>query len=71
MALAVLATRLLCNQVADFQSLKAMNGLVIACGVPVGAITYIALLTLFRFKDMDELKKLIFRKVGKKEGMLL
>jgi putative peptidoglycan lipid II flippase len=62
MALAVLATRLLCHQVADFQSLKAMNGLVIACGLPVGAMTYIALLTLFRFQDITELKTLIFRK---------
>lgn len=68
MALAVFATRLLCQQFADLQSLKAMHGLVIACGLPVGAMTYIALLTLFRFEDMEELKHLLLRKIGKRGG---
>lgn len=71
MALAVLAAKLLCQRVADFQSLKAMHALVVACGLPVGALTYLGLLNLFRFQDIEELKTLIFRKIRKDEGVCL
>ncbi|MFO8026307.1 MAG: murein biosynthesis integral membrane protein MurJ [Opitutales bacterium] len=71
MAGAVFVVRLGCHQFVDFQSMKAMNGLEIACGVPVGAVVYFALLTLFRFEDIQELKALVFRKKGRNEGIFL
>ncbi len=62
MALTVVALRLLCEQVIALPSVKVMNALLIGLGVPVGAVVYFALLALFRFEDMAELKALIFRK---------
>lgn len=67
MALAVMAVSLICHQVTDLQSVKAMNALVIAFGVPAGAAAYFALLSFFRFEDIQELKVLIFRRTGKKK----
>ena len=71
MAFLVIAVKLLFHQVTDFQSSKALSSLVIACGVPVGAGAYFALLTLFRFEDIAELKALIFRKKTRNEGIVL
>ncbi|MFU8848367.1 MAG: murein biosynthesis integral membrane protein MurJ [Opitutales bacterium] len=71
MALAVLGTKLLCQEVANFQSLKARHALVVAFGLPLGALTYLALLSLFRFQDIEALKNLIFRKLRKNDAVCL
>lgn len=71
MALAVLGVVLAGHQMVVLSSVKAMDALVIAVGVPVGAATYLALLSLFRFEDMEDLKNLILRRRSKDAGLFM
>jgi len=62
MALAVLATRLLCLQFAGLERIKLLDGVMVAVGLPVGALTYLGLLSLLRFQDLEEMKGLLLTK---------
>lgn len=64
MGLVVLAIRLLGLQFADLERMKLMDGLMVAVGLPVGALTYLGLLSLLRFQDLEEMKRLLRRKMN-------
>lgn len=62
MALAVTAVLLLLRHFLDFESGKLLDGIIVGTCVPLGGLSYFALLTLFRFEDIGQLKALILRK---------
>ncbi len=68
MALAVHLGALVVREAIPLDLGKLTNGLIVAFGVPVGSISYLALLTVFRFQEIGELKALVLRKdkVGKR-----
>lgn len=62
MGIAVIAVMMTCNQFLEVQSTKVMSGLIVTLCVPMGALIYFALLALFRFEDIGQLKALLFRR---------
>lgn len=62
MALAVTAVLILVQYFFVMDSGKLLNGIIVGTCVPVGALSYLAILTLFRFEDIGQLKALVFRK---------
>lgn len=62
MSLTVFATLLLMQHYLLLDNWKLLNGIIVGICVPLGAVSYFALLTLLRFEDIGQLKAIILHK---------
>lgn len=62
MGFVVLLTAAACSMLLSIEEAKLIDGIIVALGVPAGALAFFAMLTLLRFKDIDELKSLLLRR---------
>lgn len=62
MALAVVIVNSTLPHVLSLGNTKLLSGILVGICLPLGVLTYLALLTHFRFEDLGLLKSLIFRK---------